>query len=177
MNTFTNTQALQYGLISKLSTGNPIIDSMVHVFIYSFVATFMMNLQNILNFDNLAQRIKNIYLSLKDTVLKYFYGVENLTKTVQIEYITEEKKFNELYKALDWYLSTNVRTDNLNDILRLSIEEKLEAGIIPKLNIRPSLNSTQYVEYKNHKIYFTTSKQIVTVYGDKERKKKIMSLH
>nr|AEX63142.1 putative AAA family ATPase [Moumouvirus Monve] len=130
-----------------------------------------MNLQNILNFDNLTQRIKNIYLVFKDKILKYFYGVESLTKKVQIEYITEEKKFNELYKALDWYLSTNVKTDNLNDVLRLSVEEKLEAGIIPKLNIRPSLNSTQYVEYKNHKIYFTTSKQIMTVYGDKERKK------
>uniref|UniRef100_A0A6G6AAJ8 AAA family ATPase n=1 Tax=Borely moumouvirus TaxID=2712067 RepID=A0A6G6AAJ8_9VIRU len=171
MNSFTNTQALQYGLISKLSTGNPIIDSIVHVFIYSFVATFMMNLQNILNFDNLTQRIKNIYFVLKEKVFKYFYGMESLTKKVQIEYITEEKKFNELYKALDWYLSTNVRTDNLNDILRLSVEEKLENGIIPKLNIRPSLNSIQYVEYKNHKIYFMTSKQIVTVYGDKERKK------
>ncbi|AVL94560.1 AAA family ATPase [Moumouvirus australiensis] len=166
-----NTQALQYGLISKLSTGNPIIDSIVHVFIYSFVATFMMNLQNILNFDNLTQRIKNIIFLLKEKILKYFYGMESLTKKVQIEYITEEKKFNELYKALDWYLSTNVRTDNLNDILRLSVEEKLENGIIPKLNIRPSLNSTQYVEYKNHKIFFMTSKQIVTVYGDKERKK------
>lgn len=174
MNMNNINQNLQFGLVSKLNTGNPIIDSVVHVFIYSFVAAIMMNLQNIFNIDNINRKFHNVYKWLTMFITRYVHQVTYTNKEVQIEYITEEKKFNELYKAMDWYLSTHTLSGDNDNTVRMSVEEEIIGNaeiLVPKIKIRPVINSTRYIDYKNHKINFITSKNIVTVYGDKERKR------
>nr|URM62436.1 AAA family ATPase [Mimivirus sp.] len=91
MNMNNINQNLQFGLVSKLNTGNPIIDSVVHVFIYSFVAAIMMNLQNIFNIDNINRKFHNVYKWLTMFITRYVHQVTYTNKEVQIEYITEEK--------------------------------------------------------------------------------------
>ncbi|BCS83369.1 AAA family ATPase [Cotonvirus japonicus] len=175
LNTNTNNigQTLQFGLMSKLNTGNPIIDSVIHVFIYSTVASIMVNIQNIFDFNNIKRLIYRACRWLFSLINIYIRKQEFSTREVQIEYITEEKTYNELYKAMDWYISVNTITDNDSNIMRMCIDEPIEkiGDVIPKVKSRPCINTSQYFDYKNYKINYVTNKQLITVYGDKERKR------
>jgi hypothetical protein len=175
----TDINTIQYGLMNKFSTGNPILDSVSYVFISVLVTTVITGMLSWMKdiftcFANLINRYFCVLSSnVKLLINKVLRRDQNITKTVEISYITEEKKVNYLYKAVDWYLAMKHKIDYIRETpLRMSCEEELVSTMTDiKLNKRPTMNSFKSIHYKNHEIFFITNKDVITVFTDKERKR------
>ena len=168
---------IQYNLINKFSTGDPFFDSMIHTIIYSFMTLFLLNIGCIFNSGNLNWFINSILTKFRNFFNKYILReVEYIHKEVIIDCITEEKKANNLYKALDWYLSVKQEIDFIKESpIRLSYEDDcfLEKNQLMglKLNKRLTMNNYKLLKFKNHEIFYIINKDIITIYADKERKR------
>jgi hypothetical protein len=166
-------ESLKFEFMNRFRTGNPLLDALISIFIFS----------------NLLVLINQFYSSYNQFGL-YFYKIfryfrylipiwsQNtiIDKVIVIDYLTDTKQINELYKAVHWYLGNNQYVNYIVESpLNLSYEKSL-SGI--KLDdLEPNLNKiivnnkwTKFV-FKEKEIYYLLEKEIVTVYSDKERKR------
>lgn len=167
---------IQYGLINKLSTGNPIIDSMIYVVISMIMTTFIASMLNWMKefFLLLSNKISYIFTLIWKKINNMFNKQHLMNKSVEIAYITEEKKVNQLYKAVDWYLASKHEIDYIKETpLRMSYEDEIDGRVIEniKINKRPTMNNCKNLTYEGYEISFITNKDVITVYTDKERKR------
>lgn len=119
---------LQLHIMRNFTTGNWIFDTIIQsllVMIIGFVVTRIKNLFDTFGrlmsyfFDNIFQYMKNIYRYLRGYKLK-------IKKTVEIPYITSTKQINELYKAVNWYLTNNKEIDLTDtNYLEYSFDKKI----------------------------------------------------
>ena len=175
---------LQLHIMRNFTTGNWIFDILLQsllVMIIGFAVTRIKNLFDTIGriisyfFDNIYQYIKNIYRYLRGHKLK-------IKKTVEIPYITSTKQINELYKAVNWYLTNNKDID-LTDTayLEYSFDKKIIMDNFESIRTHTdiskipvsSFNSTQtnIVKFKGFDISYNMTNKTVTIYTDTEKKK------
>lgn len=172
---------IQYGVLNRLTTGNPLVDSLSYVIVSMFMATVVSGFLTWMTdtFKYLTGRLSAMVSYLYNRLWMFIDRVLNrqkfMTKSIDISYITEEKKVNQLYKALDWYLASKHEIDYIRETpLRFSFEDEIEGGLIPKeikINKRPTMNNFKSLKFEGYEIFFITNKDVITVYTDKERKR------
>src|SRR5665647_871991 len=120
--------SIQTGLMNRFTTGNPFIDPFVHMFIYSLVGILVFNLKNILNLSNINYYFWYFFGPIYDRITKLFKKDSAIIdKHVTIDYITDNRKVNNLYKAIDWYLSSKCTDDLIKETpLMMSFEDDLD---------------------------------------------------
>lgn len=176
-------RTLQFNLLSHLATGNPIIDSTIQTIIWSIIGSIIINIQTIFKisfykyyFDKLIRGFTYVYY-------KYLWKNEEIiNKEVIVDYITDKKKINRLYEALDWYISTKLQVNYTKETpLNLSFEKDPEQCTITDidelgLSKRITHNKYKSFTYKDQKIYYLLNKNLITVYADQERKRENHSI-
>lgn len=175
---------MQHSLLSQYTTGNPLIDPLISVFIYTSISIFIYNIQSIFNFTNIKYYLDKLY----GLFIFYFNifcrnGKEKITKTVVIDYITETKKINNLYKAVEWYIMNNEYNDySKESMLKYSFDKEIDT-IDPKkpeepININTRVMNDRYktIKYNDVDIYYVLSTNLISIFGDKERKKENYSI-
>jgi ATP-dependent 26S proteasome regulatory subunit len=175
---------MQFELLNKLRTGDPIMDAMISIMIFSGIGGLLTSGGSVLTWIN-GQRLY-IFHCLYLLFIKIYYkllGKDNyMRKEISIEYITDNKNINELYKAMNWYLSNSVEIDYKKETpLKLSFEEKIEPNNAktikdPKLNKFMTRDIKKHIMFKDFKIYYVLSQNVMTVYTDKERKRENYSI-
>lgn len=171
---------LQLHIMRNFTTGNWMFDTIIQsllVMMIGFFVTRIKNLYDILSrllsyfFDNIYIHIKNIYRYSRGYKLK-------LKKTVEIPYITSTKQINELYKAVNWYLTNNKDID-LTDTtyLEYSFDKKITMDNFESIktytNISkiPVSSQSNFVKFKGYDISYQMTTKTITIYTDTEKKK------
>jgi hypothetical protein len=100
---------------------------------------------------------------------------DKICKTVIVDYITDTKQVNELYKAVQYFLSTDSCIDYTRESpLKLTYDKKIETleqlEVISLNKFVPQYQSKKF-NYKGYEICYNHSKETITVYADKERKR------
>lgn len=174
---------LQFNLLSQFSTGNPIIDGMIQAIIWSIIGSIVMNIQNIFRISFFKYYFDKLIRGIKYIFYKYVRKKEEvINKEVIVDYITDKKKINRLYEALDWYISTRLQVDYIKETpLNLSFEEDPEnctTNNVDELNLNKRITQNKYksFKYKEQKIYYLLNKNLITVYADQERKRENYSI-
>lgn len=180
-------QHLQFDLLNRFRTGNAIFDAILQSLLFAAVTALFANLSIFGNFFN--EKINKftcmmwwIYEYIKYDLLK-FNKNEKISKTIQIEHITETKQINELFKAVNWFLANNSLIDYLKESpLKFTYEKKPELITDTEtININKHViqNTWKKLKYENHEISYMTESKIITVYADKKKEKEnlIISLN
>jgi SpoVK/Ycf46/Vps4 family AAA+-type ATPase len=173
----------------NLNTGDPFLDNILMTllqgFLLSMLASATMNITTLLNLLNTQFKY---YISLFINLFYrfYYYLLSKYTKkskiflkTVELSYITDSKDINELYKAVSWYLSNNEKIDYLSEtslnftfIKKIALENKSELidnNLLINKFIPFGKNKT--ILYKNRKITYKLSNDLITLYTDREKKR------
>jgi len=177
---FNFEHSIQYGLMSKFSTGNPLIDPLLHMFIYSLVGILVFNLKSILNFANISYYIWWIVGPPWEYLRKLFHRDPNtFEKQVKIDYITDNRKINNLYKAIDWYLSSKCDMDLTKETpLKMLFEQEIESCTSnAKVSKKIVNNKYKSLRFHDHEILYLLAKDLITVYADKERQRENFSIN
>jgi predicted AAA+ superfamily ATPase len=177
-NTITN-------LASSIKTGNPLFDAILYSIIFSIVTAIFSNVSNI---PSLLEKYFGYYyyISIKwlyETffiMLEIIFGYKRPNKVQilrRIDYYTDNKKINESYNAIYWYLTNK---SDINYIIetpvKFTFEKRIDANNLPdsddiKINKVMDHNKTKEFKYKDYEITYYLGKETVTVYGETERKK------
>lgn len=172
------TQSIQFELLNKFRTGNPIYDAIISTLIFSLVASATGFIPSILtSFTRIFTQL--YYYTHKLSI--YLFSKKNnmMTKEVIIDYITDTKKINELFQAVQYYIANNNDVDYIKETpLKLTYETKIDRESTSIENIQNihlnkfiTHNKTKIFSYKQHEITYYINKDIITVFTDKERKK------
>jgi SpoVK/Ycf46/Vps4 family AAA+-type ATPase len=163
-------------LFNKLRTGDPIIDAISGYMVFTFVVLFCTKISNI----DIFGYIKWIFFSginfLWNKIILLIYGqkLKTFEKTVEISYITDDKKINELYKAVHWHISNSEEIDYLKETpIKFTYEDKISLGHSRniKLNKHIVQNRKKEILFKNFKINYSFNNELITIYSDKDRKR------
>lgn len=190
-----NSNLMQMQIISKvlsnlnfIKTGDTFVDSILMTIIQSIlimvITGFFMQIKNIIDYlvstfkkfnSFMYLNVINIYYSLKS---KIFKKTKILCKTIDIPYISDTREINELHKAVHWYLTNNEKIDylfeqNLQFVFNKKITVDNSQEVKKNLSIHKILSQDKEktITYKNRKITYKLSKELVTVYTDKDRKR------
>jgi len=189
-------QTLQYALMGKtmsnltfLNTGDPMVDmitmTVVQGLVLSLITLIVSQIGNITSYTtNLVKTCAYRSFSLAS------YGGSCLARkcrkqqsrkyarTVDIPYISDTRQINELYKAVFWYLTHDSEIDYTKEpYLQFLFDKRITAentNVVKKdLSINKILKKekSKTIFYKNHKITYTLSTELITVYTDKDRKR------
>jgi len=158
--------------MGRFTTGNPFIDPFIHMTVYSLIGVIVFNLQKILNLSNINYYFWYFISPMYDYVAKLLNrDPKVLDKYVKIDYITDNRKVNNLYKAVDWYLSTKCNDDMVKETpLKMLFEDDLEtAPVGSKVGKKIENRIYKKMQFKDHEISYLHDKNLLTVYADKER--------
>lgn len=170
---------LQLHLFSRFQTGNPLLDTLISYFLLTVIMYFSTKLIDLLT------HTKTLFLKLvhftQANILKYLNRNKRkrFDKIVDISYITEDKKINELYKALHWHISRNSPDiDYLKETpIKFTYEEKISIdnknSLLDNLRLNKHImnNRSKELIYKKNRIFYSFSNEIITVHTDVERKR------
>lgn len=176
-NQFENTIFMR--LMSHFNTGNPFIDPIINMFIYSMVGMVVLNLKTILNLANISYYLSYITNPIYIVYQKIFRRDPNtIDKQVTIDGITDNRKVNNLYKAVDWYLSTKCEQDLTQETpLKMVFEDDIDlVNLGAKVSKKIVQNKYKNLVYKGHEIFYLLNKNLITVYADKERTRENFSI-
>jgi ATP-dependent 26S proteasome regulatory subunit len=162
----------------SFKTGNKTFDlfmnSILQAIIFTYVSSIITNLPFIYKKIQVYLRPIFIYsINLFDQLWYYVYNKSKIIeKKVDIMYITETKQINELYKAVYWYLSNTSDVDYINETyLQYSCDQKSIMSDSCDINKIIDQNKEKKIVFKNNDITYSYYSDIITVYGDKDRKK------
>ena len=171
--------AIQFELLNKFRTGNPVYDAIISTLIFSTIAA-------------LIGRITSIFSGRSEIITRFKYALwyfpikitnifkrKMIRKDVVIDYITDTKKINELFQAVQYFVANNDIIDYVSETpLKITYEKKIDQCVSKlddvkniKLNKFIIHNKTKSFTYKGKTISYYINKDIITVYADKERKK------
>ncbi len=159
---------------------DPILNEMIFKYIIIGSITFIgTNYKSIYN--NIKLTLNQFNYTMKEIINKYILrkSINNkFYRNVDINYITENKQINELYKAVYWYLTNNEKINYLNEpYLQFVFEKKItnENKHIIKNNLSihkiPKQQIYKNTIFKNQDIFYSLSTELITVYSDKDRKR------
>ena len=178
-------------IFNLFSTGNSHIDSIIKNILQSIIFGSVITLTTnfIMKFGDsdlfirylkilfmqIIKLIKNIYYLIKTKIFRH-REIKKINKQVDIPYISDTKQINELYKAVYWYLTN--KTNNIDYIkepyLQFIYDKKINQGTnLNNLSINKILtqNKSKEIVFKNQKITYYLSTDLITVYTDKDRKR------
>lgn len=170
---------LQQSLISKFTTGDPFWDPIINIFIYTIISTFVYNMKDLFQFAWLKYYLDKVVSYIRYQLNRLRKQNEKLSKSIVINYITENKKVCGLYKAVDWYISTQCEVDYITETpLYVSYENDLDYVELDNISLNRRITHNKYkeLEYNNHKILYILNKELISVYADKERKRENYSI-
>lgn len=174
--------------LSFIQTGDPMFDTIIatvaQTLIIGMVTLMVTQLGTFINFskDKMTKLFFFIFYgipSLFSYVYRKFKKQRKIIKrNVDIPYISDTRQINELYKAVFWYLTNDKEITYLHEpYLQYVFDKKITVDtreqVKKNLAIHKILTQqkTKDIEYKNHKIKYSLSTELITVYTDKDRKR------
>ncbi len=166
---------LQLQLFKNLSTGNFFIDTLAQLFLMTFITYLFTQVKTLL--DKTGSLISWTFGKMWNGSRWVFCKILNLPvkqiKYVEIPYISDNRKINELYKAVSWYLSTNSEIDYTKET---DLQYVYEKPIVPEnanfikanlsLNKVVGQNKRKALKFKNYQINYELGTELVTIYTD-----------
>lgn len=173
---------MQYELLNKFRTNNPLYDMFISFIVFSLVAMVMNKISDLTSWLlNQLSRLKNLVYRLLNKFYEYMlYRVfkyekeEYLRKEVIIDYITDNKQINELYKAVYWYLSNTQLIDYVKETpIKYTYETKIDEFTKNEFNLNQILvyDRENKFQYGNYEVYYLYNKNLINIYTDQEKKK------
>ena len=163
----------QHKLLSQIHTDNPFMDAILHVFIFTMITGILNILTNMSS--KMLPEINNMYHKIYRLVYDMFSHGKEREKEVQIDYISDNKQVNELYKAVSWYLSNNNLIDYEQESFLKYVHEKpinkINDPVTVHINKIITNNKWNILMYNKKTIKYYLTHGLITIYGDKERKK------
>jgi SpoVK/Ycf46/Vps4 family AAA+-type ATPase len=169
------TTLIQTALITAFGSGasNPLNNMIIASIIMSVIPSAT---------KFLAEIIKSIMKFFEAWTYKLYYKIvdrffknKNFTKYVEISYITDDKKINELYKAVNWYITNCEEIDYLKETpIKFTYENdlsKYKKSSSVKINKIIAKNKEKEIIYKNSKIKYSFDNELITIYTDRDRKR------
>jgi hypothetical protein len=176
--------------LSFLQTGNPMVDTILTTMIQALMITFIgfavSQISSIITstkqFSNYMtiytlHFTSNVFYFIKTKIFRYRIR-KIIRRHVDIPYISDNRQTNELYKAVFWFLTNNSEINYLHEpYLQYVFDKKITIDnkdtIKQNIGIHKILTQqkTKEIEYKNHKIKYSLSTELITVYQDKDRKR------
>ncbi len=171
---------LQLQLFKNFSTGNFFIDTLGQLFFMTLITYLFSQIKMLM--DKTASTInwacRESWYGSKWLYSKIFNTPVKQIKFVEIPYISDNRKINELYKAVSWYLSTNSEIDYSKET---DLQYVYERQIIPEnmnqikanlgLHKIMSQNKRKEIRFQTYMIYYELGTEVVTIYTDKEKKR------
>ena len=189
-------QTLQYALMGKtmsnltfLTTGDPMVDMITMTVVQGLVLSLITLLMTQIGYitTQTTHLVKTTLYMAMTTTSSLGYRISRLfqkketrkyARTVDIPYISDTRQINELYKAVFWYLTHDSEIDYTKEpYLQFLFDKRITAentNVVKKdLSINKILKQekSKTIVYKNHKITYTLSTELITVYTDKDRKR------
>lgn len=173
---------IQYQVIKNMSTGVFFIDAILQIVAISFITCCMAQLKSFFDFltESTKWILKQISVLFYELYRKSIEHKKNtkIKKTTEIPYITEQRQINELYKAVQWYLSTNIDIDYSKDSdIQYVYETKITPDnyneVMENLKIGKVLknNNNKELQFKSHTIKYSFMTELITIYTDREKKR------
>ena len=159
---------LQYKFLSKFQTKNPIVNAFLDAVIYASITGLLSTTPTLLAF---------IIYYLKIYYWIIHFKLKTKEKSIQIDYITDNKQINELYKAVFWYLSNNNLIDYDKEAsLKFTYEKTIakDFGAINKIIVN---HEWKTLKYKNEIISYYLTNNLITIYSDKEKKRENFTVY
>lgn len=179
MSMYAMQNAMQNTFTSWFSTGNPVIDMTFAMLVASLIPMIFSKIP--LVFNKLLNQLYNLtytpFYRIWSCIFAFWHQKEEyIYKDVTVNYITDNGKVSELYRHLYWYLSNNDVIDFIRETsMKYSSDMKVTGRIDNKEQVpisRTSIeNKQKSIMYRDHEIFYTLGKEVVSVYTDKERKR------
>lgn len=170
--------SVQFELLNKFRTGDPIYDAIISTIVFSSVAYIVSLVPTFFGYVN------RCFTRFIPTAFDKFVKIitrkkKSMHKEVIIDYITDTKKVNELFQAVQYYVSNDKDIDYFKETpLKLTYENKIDRETtsldsIKSLQLNKLIihNKTKEFTFKGFKINYYVDKKIIDIYTDKERKK------
>ena len=174
--------SFQKAILDRFKTGHLLVDYLLTSTIFEPLGAFR-SYQGYLTYATLTfQRLwrffRWLYQVVKSSILSRGKTLGGPTsRTVEIHYITPKSRKNHIYEKVQWFLESAVETVNESQLI-IYCEDPLQPEAhphpAPLQKSYPTKQAKSYAfEYKGrtHEIHFEFTKETITVYGDKERKK------
>ena len=125
---------LQIQLIRNFSSGNFFIDTIIQIFIMTFITYLISQIKKVM--DGTGNFISWMITKLCDMMRYIYFKFTNRTnytmKRVNIPYITDNRSINQLYGAVHWYLSNH---SDLDHSKASDMQYVYDKKIYPKMHI------------------------------------------
>ncbi|BCS83379.1 AAA family ATPase [Cotonvirus japonicus] len=175
-NTYIIESSLRHEFLSMFKTENAIINSILTVFIITIVSFITKKFFEVPAFFLKVWNEFIIYIKL----LKKPKSNNKINKTIIIESLTRERTINELYKAVQWYLTTTVNLVKESNVI-FTFDKKIE---LDEYNELRNKNINKNINYGNknkffylaqngirYEIEYFFNNNLVAIYTDKKREK------
>ena len=182
-NDYSTATILNMGIFNILRTGNPLIDAILLSIVGAVVAN---NVTKLVNFISNFSFESMYYMAVRmiKRIYNYLTGKKNneIVKYVHINAISDERKANELYDAVYWYITNTEIIDFIKETpIKFSYDKNPLKTLNPeeteiKLNKVISRYKEKKITYNGHEITYMLSSEVITVYSDEERKKENRSI-
>ena len=173
--------------ISGYSTGNDFIDKFFMALVMIGANGILFGLIGIItNYitsgTNISGNVSNIYSKLY-TIFDNYRMKKMKLRTVEISSYDEQRNTNHLYKPVIWYLSNNKKLNYNNErslyyttdieIIDNSSMYNTNSNLPVNININKILpkSISKDIHYKGYIISFEFTKETITVFTDRERKR------
>lgn len=155
-------------LLSKIRTGDPIIDTIIGIAILGSQDTIIKYFGKIRDLlanspwilISLIKKFKRWY-----RLVRYKEDIETETKTVTIKYITDSREINTLFEPVHWYI--NNLTDTIKETSTSLETTKNNPGITQKI----PKQRTSKINFLDHEITYQISTEMITIYAEREHKR------
>ena len=179
-------QMIQLQLFSKLQTGNLIADFVIGSIMMSLIGIGTAQLDSLLTILKswVSWTLAYLWKCIKWCCIKFWYlitwrlePIKTFTKEATIEYITDNKQINELYKATRWYLSTAEEINYVKETpIKYAYEKKITSDTARylkdwQIDKQMVQNKIKEMEFNKHVIKYSFTNELITVYTDKDRKR------
>lgn len=174
-------QNLNMGMFNIIKTGNPLIDAIILSLVGTLVVNNVTKVINSMSSLNLMNIYFAFYMMIRNLYNKILGKEKTIIKYVQISSITDEKKHNELYDAVYWYITNAEEIDYIRETpIKFSYDNNQIKNVNEDDNVKLNKITSKYNEksliFKKHEITYMLGTELITVYADEERKKENRSI-
>lgn len=166
-----------------MQTGNPLVDGIITSVVISLITMGMGHISSLINVtkDLIVALVLYLWSGTRFVSRWLWFRMTNkedptFYKEVHIDYITDDRKINELYKAMHWYLSSNEEIEYLHETpVKFSIEDPIRVNLFEKsgsiVNKQVAQGKNKDIQFHGQQIMYKMTKELINVYTDKERKR------
>jgi hypothetical protein len=154
-------------LIDRIKTGDPVYDTIIAFILLSSQDTIIRYIGYVKDFILykfpwlIWKFFRFLYVLFNPTKKE----VKKMEKKAVVKYITEGREINTLFPHILWYLNTLTDIHQEESItMQTTKNDSSLTQTIPQ-------NRTAKVEFLNHKIKYTITTEMISIYADRERKR------